>query len=401
MSLPLFLHGLGSVGLFSSRAFLPAFVTAVLLRFGPQVPWLAHAGLITQVRDVPTWFTSDAALVVLGLLAMLELTAERFPESRILLEQVHDYLKTGMAVLTYLGVLKSTEQAAVRQMIRQAGVGDYLPILLVGAGVFLACTVRHAVLGPLKELDEDDDLGLQRLFRWIEDLWGGLGPVALIVFPLLTLVAFGMAVLLLLLIERRVESRRERANLPCVQCERLIHPSALACPYCHAPVKEPREVGLLGQAKSQPADLRWLPYRLVAVKRCPECASRLSRRAVHQTCEACGHQLMDDPAFAKEYLAFIDRRVPPTCAVCFLLGLIPVLGVIPAVVYYRLTIVAPFRRYIPAGRGLVIRWVVRLLILVLVAFQWVPVVGALTVPAMALISYGAYRRAYTSLALAP
>ena len=45
MSLPLFLQGLGSIGIFASRAFLPAFVTALLLRFGPQVPWLAHAGL--------------------------------------------------------------------------------------------------------------------------------------------------------------------------------------------------------------------------------------------------------------------------------------------------------------------------------------------------------------------
>jgi hypothetical protein len=59
MSLPLRIHGVGSTGIFSSRAFLPAFATALLLRFGPQVPWLAHAGLLPHVRGVPTWFTSD------------------------------------------------------------------------------------------------------------------------------------------------------------------------------------------------------------------------------------------------------------------------------------------------------------------------------------------------------
>ena len=69
MSLPLLIQGLGSIGVFASRAFLPAFATALLLRFGPQVPWLAQAGLLPHVRDVPTWFTSDTALVVLGLLA--------------------------------------------------------------------------------------------------------------------------------------------------------------------------------------------------------------------------------------------------------------------------------------------------------------------------------------------
>src|SRR4051812_37315547 len=69
VSLPLLLHGLGSIGVFSSRAFLPAFVTSLILRFGPQVPWLARSGLLRHVRDVPTWFTSDTALIALGLLA--------------------------------------------------------------------------------------------------------------------------------------------------------------------------------------------------------------------------------------------------------------------------------------------------------------------------------------------
>ena len=133
MSLPLFLQGLGSVGVFASRAFLPAFVTAVLLRFGPHVPWLAHAGLMPHIRDVPTWFTSDTSLVILGVLAALEIVAERFPEAAAVLDEIHDYLKTGMAVLTYLGVLIATDRAAAQQVINQAGVLDYLPVLAVGA----------------------------------------------------------------------------------------------------------------------------------------------------------------------------------------------------------------------------------------------------------------------------
>ena len=108
---------------------------------------------------------------------------------------------------------------------------------------------------------------------------------------------------------------------------------------------------------------------------------------------------MGDPRFARDYIASIDRRVPSVLVVCFLLGLIPVLGVIPGVIYYRLSIVAPFRRYIPPGRGLLLRWVVRLAVLVLVAFQWVPVAGGLAVPSMALINYVAYRSAYRRLAL--
>src|SRR4051794_14567897 len=154
VSLPLFLQGLGSVGVFASRAFLPAFATALMLRFGPHFPRLAHAGLLPHVQGVPTWFTSDAALIILGLLSAVELVAERSPEAKVFLDQVHDYLKTGMAILTYLGVLNATDRAAVGRVIQQAGFTGYLPVLVVGAGVYFATQFRWAVLGPLSEADE-------------------------------------------------------------------------------------------------------------------------------------------------------------------------------------------------------------------------------------------------------
>jgi hypothetical protein len=400
VSLPLLLQGLGSIGIFASRAFLPAFVTALLLRFGPQFPWLTHAWLLPQVRGIPTWFTSDASLVVLGLLAVVELAAERSPEARVFLDEVHAYLKAGMAALTYLGVLNATERAAVGRVIQQAGLFNFVPIVAVAAGTYFATQARGAVIAPLVDADEDDDLGLQKLLRWVGDLWGTLGPVALIVFPLMTIAVFGLAVLILVLIERRVESRGERTKVPCAYCGQIINASALACPFCKSSVEEPRAIGLLGRPKETPANVATLPYRLVAVRRCPVCADRFGRRAVKQTCGACGHCLMDDPSFARGYIASIDRRVPLACVVCFVLGLIPVLGVIHGVIYYRLTIVAPFRRYIPPGQGFVLRWGVRLAVVVLVAFQWVPVAGGLAVPIMALISYAAYRTAYRKLTLA-
>ena len=399
MSLPLFLQGLGSVGVFASRAFLPAFVTALMMRFGPGNPWLSLGGLLPHVRGVPTWFTSDASLIVLGFLSALELAAERSPEARVFLDEVHGYLKAGMAALTYLGVLNASERAAVGRLIQQAGLVELVPIIAVATGTFLATRARGAILGPLAEADEDDDLGLQKILRWAGDLWATLGSAALVVFPLLTIFVFGLGVIVVVLIERRMESRKERVKVPCARCGALIHPSALACPSCKTPVEEPRGIGWLGRPTETPADVGSLPYQLVALKRCPVCAGRLGRKAARQTCGDCGRPLMDDPGFARGYIGSIDRRVPLTCLVCFVLGLIPVLGVIPGVIYYRLAIVAPFRRYIPPGRGFLLRWGVRLALVVLVAFQWVPVAGGLALPAMALINYGAYRTAFRKLAL--
>jgi hypothetical protein len=175
MDLALLIQAVGSIGVFSSRAFLPAFATAVLLRFGPQVPGIAGAGFLAHVRGVPTWFTGDTTLVVLGLLAALELAALRIPEARAVLDEVHDALKVGMAVLTYLGVVGASDRELVARAIRQAGPIDGLPALAVGVGVFWASRARRAVVGLLSDADEDDDLGLQALLRRAEDLWGGSG----------------------------------------------------------------------------------------------------------------------------------------------------------------------------------------------------------------------------------
>jgi Zn finger protein HypA/HybF involved in hydrogenase expression len=370
-----------------------------LLRFGPQVPWLSHSGLIPHLSGVPTWFTSNTALVVLGLLAAVELGAERPPEMKIIIDEALGYVKAGMAALTYLGVLSATDKSAVTQIIKQAGFTEFFPVAAVAAGTFIASRAQRAIVGTIVDSDEDDDLGLQKFLRWVGDLWGMLGPVALVVLPILTIAAFGLAVLIMVLIERKVESRNERLKVACASCGQLIHPSAPACPSCHSPVKEPRAIGLLGAPWETPADVTSLPYQLVAVKRCPACATRFQRKSIKQTCEACGHKLMDEPIFARAYIASIDRRVPMTCLVCFAMGLIPVLGVIPGVIYYRLSIVAPFRRYLPPGHGILLRWGIRLAILILLLFQWMPVAGALAVPLMGLINYAAYRTAYRRLVL--
>ena len=61
------LQGVGSATFFASRAFLPAFVTGVLLRFGPSLPFVGDTELIQQLPGgAPHWFTSGWMLTLLG-----------------------------------------------------------------------------------------------------------------------------------------------------------------------------------------------------------------------------------------------------------------------------------------------------------------------------------------------
>ena len=401
MPLPLLIHAVGSIGLFASRAFLPAFATALALRFGPQAPWIAESGLLDHVRGVPNWFTSNPSLVILGVLSALELIAERQPEARPLLGEVRDLLKVGMAVLTFAGVASASDLAMAGGILGDSWSGPLQVVAstIVGAATFGAAKVRRATLVPLRTVDEDDDLGLQSLIGWFEDFWGLLGPVLLIVLPLLTLGMLAVATLAVGLIRRYVESRGDAATIACGSCGASISASALACPRCNAVVKEPRAIGLLGTVIDRPADPSRHPLRLFAAGRCPTCATRLGRRSAAAACPSCGRVPTGDPQFLPAFVALVDGRVPLVLALCGVFGLVPILGVIPGVITYRLALVAPFRRHLPSGRRFAIRWAVRLAVLALVAFQWVPVAGALALPLMAIINYVVYRQAFRGAAL--
>jgi hypothetical protein len=88
------------------------------------------------------------------------------------------------------------------------------------------------------------------------------------------------------------EARRLRGGkVACARRGQLIHASAPACPSCKSSVEEPRAIGFLRDPKDSPANIPSLPYRMVAVKRCPVCATRFDRRVAKQT---CGRRLIDD-----------------------------------------------------------------------------------------------------------
>jgi hypothetical protein len=392
------IFGAGSVGPFASRAFVPAFITAAMLRFAPQyTPWFPDdlAGIATQA---PSWFTSDISLIIFGLLAALEIAATKSPDIRAAYQEVDKYAKSIVAVITYMGIASVQDVGFVERATQQAGFVDAFPALMIGIAVLWMGTLRAGALSIFTDADEDDDIGVQGLFSWAEDVWAFMGPVLLLVFPIIMLILIGIVAGVLVLMRRRAEKKEERSKTPCANCGELIYGAAVRCFACKTPIDSPRGVSLLGLSLDEPTpDPADHPYKLVQKKRCPVCATRFEKRAVHQACEACGHELFADPAFADAYLARLDARLPLVLLVSIGFSLIPVLGLIPGVIYYRMTLIGPMRRYIPRTRAILLRWLVRLAIFLLIMFQWVPGAGGLVVPIMALLNYTVYRSAFRAM----
>ncbi len=157
------IHGFGSVGMFSSRAFLPALVTAVTLRYGSAIPYIESLNLLKNATQEPTWFTHGGTITALGLLSILEIAADKMPEARTALAEIDGYSKTALAGLSYLGLLSAVDIQFIKENISQAGVTDTFAVLIVAGAVLTGSKLRVNLLNALREADEDDDLGIQSL----------------------------------------------------------------------------------------------------------------------------------------------------------------------------------------------------------------------------------------------
>ena len=66
---------------------------------------------------------------------------------------------------------------------------------------------------------------------------------------------------------------------------------------------------------------------------------------------------------------------------------------IAGVIYYRLRLVAPFRRYLTFGQSFVTKWLLRIILLALAILQ-VSFGGIVAFPLMALLNFLFYRSAF-------
>lgn len=399
MSLPGFLYSLASVPMFASRPFLAAAVTALIAKFGVHIPWLCDSEVVVALSHSPEWFRSWPVVLALTALAVTEAVAVKHAEVRAVLDEFDGYLKSAVALLVSFAILDKDTAETVKS-IQRAGFGleSILSVLVAGL-VYAMSGLRRAVFGLLAEVDDDDDIGLQSLLNWVENSWTVLGLLFLVIFPVVALVLSALTAFGLWLARRNAERREQRSKIPCTKCSTPVFPHATKCHSCGTPLAAPRGVSTFGTPRSDPApDPARHRFDLIARKRCPVCATRLKQRAVRQPCPTCRTVTFASQTEFEDYLAALQRRLPKTLWICLGLSAIPVVGVIPGVVYYRLTLVSGLRGYVPPLRGCLARVMIRVINFGVIAFQPIPILGAVIVPLMCLSTYTIYRSSLKSRA---
>lgn len=394
MSLSGFLYSLASIPMFASRPFLAAFVTVLLARFGTSIAWLADSSVIQTLHAAPEWFTSWITLALLALLTTLEWLSVKHSEVRAIMQEFDSALKSAVAMLVCLAII-DTDTAGTIQAIHKAGFGlSSLWSGVIGLLTFGTANLRGSIFGFLAQVDDHDDLGLQTLLHRIESSLTIAAILFLVVFPLLALVFAMIAVGSLWILRRLAEKREARSKLPCAACQQPIFPHASRCHACGTAVVAPRGVGVFGQPLGIAApSLEEHRFHLISRKRCPVCATRLPLRSVRQPCPCCRTVTFAGQADFEQYLGALSRRLPRTLWICLAFSAIPLLGVIPGVVYYRLSIITGLRGYTPPLRGCLVRIFVRIVDWMFILLQPIPVLGAVVIPLMCLTSFWVYRQA--------
>jgi Zn finger protein HypA/HybF involved in hydrogenase expression len=378
-------YSIGGIPLLALRIFPTTFCLALFARFQP--------GLFDAF---PSWLRSDLALWVLGLLALAEIVAYKNPEFSDFFNAFDREIKAA-AYLIYSGIVihsgELTVAAPDSSLLKNAMLGGSLAwSTAAAAGTWALAGSRQAIWDVLIEIDDDDSLGIRRLISWMEDFWVAIGVGLLVLLPMLSLLASGLTVLGLIFFQKAIRKRELQALIPCKKCGANIHPSALSCPACHSDINNPLTMNFWGLPSDLPvSDTESHRLNLISKRRCLVCASKLPNRSIQQKCPMCGALVIPSEAWFDAYLRFVQRGLGRTLVVCFCFGLVPVIGLVPGIIYYRFGLISNLRRYIPRTVGCLTRWVVRIINLVLLGLQGIPLVGAVALPAMCLTNYFVYR----------
>ncbi|KMP11722.1 hypothetical protein UR09_02610 [Candidatus Nitromaritima sp. SCGC AAA799-A02] len=178
-------YALGNNAFFASRVFLPAFIVALALRFPELAPFVK----MDPIPPGDLWLVKDEVLVALGLFALFESWANKNPEVYEFFEQIDKFVKLGTALAINAAVL---EPQIAQALFDATGSESRVNSLMIGAAVstpvLFLTDFRKKIINFLKELDQDNDIGLLTLAQWLEDGWVFLGAIFLVLFPIVTFV---------------------------------------------------------------------------------------------------------------------------------------------------------------------------------------------------------------------
>ncbi len=354
----------GSIPLFASRTFLPAFMTAFMLKYPQLVPFI-------EASENPApeiWLTKPLTILVLFALTIAEIWADKNPDIQQVMTEIEKYLKPAVYAIVQFG-FADPQTADVLGGMNWASFGINQIFALAGmVGVFFLTVFRQSIVNFLTEMDEDGDLGLKKLISYLEDSWVLFGFFLLMIAGFTQIIILGIILGWLYFIKKRGEQKRENQKVACSKCQTKIHPIAPYCKNCGTAQTELKKIGFVGQNTSKPVrNPKKHALNLLAYRRCSHCAEKLKANTKVQKCNACGTENLN-ATHAKEFVQFLDKRFTILVILSVGLGFIPIIGMVLSVVLANILIISPYRKYTPRTDIFLTKIFTKILLILILAF---------------------------------
>jgi len=384
-------YALGNNAFFTSRTFLPALITALVIKY-PDLVFMLDSAPITGDE---LWLVKDEVILGLAIFAFFEELAIRNPDFARFIEEIDSFIKFAALLALNNAMLDPQVLETVFKITEPNMLTSTVAGVAVSTPIFFLTRLRKNFLGYVRDLDEDNDLGLITLANWMENGWVFFGVFFLIIFPIFSFFMILIVLGIIFLIEQYLKKKEEQSKIECSKCKELIHPSATNCFSCGTPNSRSKNVGLLGFPKdSDVRDIETHKYQLLAAKRCPNCATRKNDRIIDSKCETCDKFPKDLGVETKDYNEVIEGRLKDVMITSLIFGLFPIIGIIATIIYSKFKLAKPYSQYTRFGKRFFIRLVTMIGMIVLFIIQPFPVVGYIACPLIALMYYHAWKSGF-------
>ena len=381
----------------ASRAFVPLFVVSLLSNptFHSYCPSFLQQICLHPPANL-AWMGNEWFLLGVGVLALIECAADKNDDLQELLQGAQVVIKSAVAILVSLAILPPNVQSITNTLPQEtagiATLGMGLIAVLTAFSTFYLARKRQKVYDQWYEIDDGDDFGLRTIISCFEDLWAFIAIPLLIVLPVLTIALVIVLLIFIAIMQRILEHLENRERTPCPACDTMALPTATTCSKCHGALQPARLLTwnmVFNRNDPEPPspvpedDKRQHMLRLLASRRCPACAERISlTEFLEEGCPACGFNLDDSAAeeWFDQYRQAVIGRTLRLLVPALLISWIPVVGMAFAIVSIRILLVVPFRIFLGRLSRVGLKWSMRLFTLLLFLPGSLPILSILAVP---------------------
>ena len=346
-------------GIVSIRMFLPVFLYFSLMRLATAFPKFSPEALLLMAEKVPQWQISYPFLGVFGVLAILEILANRDPEiKQFMVDELDRYTKPALSLLLACSVISTGQAEEVRELmqIQHAGIGTFGVFMgVVACGMTSTmCHLRAAILEKINAIDADDSFKLQTLSNWAGELFLVAVIVLLIFLPMVALALTLCGLIAGTVFGKMKEKMEKNHTHNCPACaqqgvDTLVSNCAFICPVCGVEQPEVFRVGWFGFSSSTLLGKQSRVVhscRLLAAKRCRWCAEPLKSGSA---CPHCGRKQWDDEEIVKHYLRQVDIRSWVLWGIAVLTFFLPVAGCVVLLFLFRPLVLRPMTIHLTAA----------------------------------------------------